>query len=288
MEKLLREKGVKSVVSDQCMYNLMTHGEDGSPMLAKKPTRWASSSPWMLKRLSRRCSKDHIHQQLVGGRAKSAEDYPLELITQILRGMRDTADFAEEWGGETEASIDQAMATNSLFHDRRFCSLVAAYRAKDLEEETKSLRVQFKHVDGRTESLNLQFKDVYKDEYTQEELPVGHVKIAMQEELAYFCDRVWVGVPLDEAKADAEGKIIGSRWVNCNKNDVNDPDVRCRLVAQEVNLHADDSFYAATPPLEAKRLLFSPMGHRTAPPWETSAAEFRRCKEGILLRCAGP
>ena len=34
-------------------------------------------------------------------------------------------------------------------------------------------------------------------------------------------------------------------------------DVRCRLVAQEVSLHADESFYAATPPLEAKRLLFS-------------------------------
>ena len=57
--------------------------------------------------------------------------------------------------------------------------------------------------------------------------------------------------------ADPEGKIIGSRWVNCNKNDINDPDVRCRLVAQEVNLHADDSFYAATPPLEAKRQIFS-------------------------------
>ena len=47
------------------------------------------------------------------------------------------------------------------------------------------------------------------------------------------------------------------RWVNCNKNDINDPDVRCRLVAQEVNTFADESFYAATPPLEAKRLLFS-------------------------------
>ena len=52
-------------------------------------------------------------------------------------------------------------------------------------------------------------------------------------------------------------RLWGSRWVNCNKNDINDPDVRCRLVAQEVNIHADDSFYAATPPLEAKRLLFS-------------------------------
>ena len=29
------------------------------------------------------------------------------------------------------------------------------------------------------------------------------------------------------------------------------------LVTQDVNLHADESFYAATPPLEAKRMLFS-------------------------------
>ena len=84
----------------------------------------------------------------------------------------------------------------------------------------------------------------------------------MQEELAYFCDKVWVGVPLAEAMADPEGKIIGSRWVNCNKNDINDPDVRCRLVAQEINLHADESFYAATPPLEAKRILFSEWASR--------------------------
>ena len=47
-----------------------------------------------------------------------------------------------------------------------------------------------------------------------------------------------------------------------NKNDINDPDVRCRLVAQEVYLHADESFFAATPPLEAKRLLFSEYASR--------------------------
>ena len=62
--------------------------------------------------------------------------------------------------------------------------------------------------------------------------------------------------------ADKEGNLVGSRWVNCNNNDVNDPDVRCRLVAQEISLHADDSFYAATPPLEAKRLLFSEWASR--------------------------
>ena len=91
---------------------------------------------------------------------------------------------------------------------------------------------------------------------------MGDVRLAMQEELAYFCDKVWVGVPLNEALADKDGKIIGSRWVNCNKNDINDPDVRCRLVAQEVNLHVDDSFCAATPPLEAKRLFVSEWASR--------------------------
>ena len=257
MRKLLKEKSVATVVSDQCEYGLLTPGPNGEPMAAKKPTKWASSSPHMLKRLSKRCQKGHTHQQLVGGRAKHAENYPLDLIVEILRGMRDTADFEEEWGDETESGIAEAMLTSSVFHSPKYSSLVAAYRAKDLEEETKNLHVKVKCKSGKVDTLRLNFKEAYKDEYTQEYLPIGHVRTAMQEELDYFCDKVWVAVPLEEAMADPEGKVIGSRWVNCNKNDVNDPDVRCRLVAQEVNLHADDSFYAATPPLEAKRLLFS-------------------------------
>ena len=45
--------------------------------------------------------------------------------------------------------------------------------------------------------------------------------------------------------------------MSCNKNDINDREIRCRLVGQEINNHADESFYTATPPLEAKRFLFS-------------------------------
>ena len=122
--------------------------------------------------------------------------------------------------------------------------------------------LRLKYRNGHVRDLPMVFNKSYKDEYTCEELPLGHVRLAMQEELAYFNDKVWICAPLSEAMADVDGKIIGSRWVNCNKNDVNDPDVRCRLVAQEVSLHADDSFFAATPPLEAKRLLFSEWASR--------------------------
>ena len=171
--------------------------------------------------------------------------------------MRDTADFEEEWGDETEASINSAMINSRMFHSPKHSSLVAAYRAKDLEEETRSLRVKRKHRNGKSEMINLKFKDSYKDEYTCEELPIGHVRRAMHEELEYFCDKVWVALPLAEAQADSEGKSIGSKLANCDNNDINDPDVRCRLVAQEVNLHEDDNCYAATPPPEANMFLCS-------------------------------
>ena len=60
----------------------------------------------------------------------------------MLRGMRDTADFEEEWGDQNEADLDHAMLNAGLLHDVKFTSLAAAYRAKDLEEETKRLTVK--------------------------------------------------------------------------------------------------------------------------------------------------
>ena len=51
--------------------------------------------------------------------------------------------------------------------------------------------------------------------------------------------------------------MIRTRWVITNKGDAAKPDVRARLVACELNTYRSDEFFASTPPLEAKRLLFS-------------------------------
>ena len=52
--------------------------------------------------------------------------------------------------------------------------------------------------------------------------------------------------------------FVRSRWVTSNKGDYANPDLRARLVACEVNKgDRQDAFYASTPPLEAKRILFS-------------------------------
>ena len=92
MVKLLRQPGVRCVVSDQCMYGLKTPGQNGKLVPAKKPTKWATSSIYMANRLSTRCDGSHKHQHLMSGRAAAAAYYPAGLITSILGGMRDTAD----------------------------------------------------------------------------------------------------------------------------------------------------------------------------------------------------
>ena len=123
------------------------------------------------------------------------------------------------------------MLSAGLLHDVKYSSLAAAYRAEDAKAETENLSVKCKYRSGKVTTTNLTFKQSYKDEYTNEELPMGDVRLAMLDELEYFCDKVWELVPMEQALADPDGKVIGFRWINCNKNDINNPDGRCRLVA---------------------------------------------------------
>ena len=257
MLNILGLPGVNVSVSDQCMTGLTTKGPDGIQMPAKKSTRWASSSHHMIKRLSQRCSKDHDHQMLVGGRAKAAQDYPMELIKEILRGIRATEDHEEQWDPIEPAPVTTAMACAGLLQDVPQY-LYAVYQDEAMESQTCDNVVTFRFADGTTEKIPLVFANAYRDECTGVVLPQGHVKTAVTDEIKYLCDTVWIGVPLAKAHAETEGKIIASRWIDSNKHDAENPNIRCRRVAQEVGHgKAEPGFYAATPPLEAKRMLFS-------------------------------
>ena len=101
------------------------------------------------------------------------------------------------------------------------------------------------------------FRTVYKDEYTGEELPNHLVRAAMEEELNYFNQHVWDATEKKLAYRTDDFKLVRMRWVICNKGDESAYDVRARLVACEINTYKSDEYFASTPPLEAKRLLFS-------------------------------
>ena len=52
-------------------------------------------------------------------------------------------------------------------------------------------------------------------------------------------------------------KVIRTRWIDINKGTARDPCYRSRFVAKEFNTGAEEGLFAATPPLEAVRLLLS-------------------------------
>ena len=110
--------------------------------------------------------------------------------------------------------------------------------------------------------LNISYdcwKPRYVDEYTGEVLQDNLIHEAMIDELDYFNEHVWEVDTLEHMKTVPDYILVRSRWVMANKGDSAEPDMRARLVGCEVNKGGEknDQFFASTPPLEAKKLLFS-------------------------------
>ena len=68
---------------------------------------------------------------------------------------------------------------------------------------------------------------------------------------------VYEKVPLTDCWDNTGHAPINTRWIDVNKGDVINPQYRSRLVAKEINTHKRDDIFAATPPVEAKKILFS-------------------------------
>ena len=96
-----------------------------------------------------------------------------------------------------------------------------------------------------------------QDDVSGVELDPELVKGARKVEMTFFKSmKVYTRVPRAMQRMQG-GKIIGVRWVDVNKGDKENPDMRSRLVGQEFNTGKDDELYASTPPLEALRFVVS-------------------------------
>ena len=59
-------------------------------------------------------------------------------------------------------------------------------------------------------------------------------------------------------------KIVKTRWNGTNRGDGANPDIRSRLVGKQFNNSDKEVLFAATPPLEALRMLISDVATRKA------------------------
>ena len=249
VQNILKHDSVYVTKCDQCQYGAVSHTDSGGVAPILKPTKFMSNSLPMLKRLSKVCKGGHKHQPLLAGRAAAAAFYPLPLLRAILQGVADTT------------KADQSVASMLLEeYDTQLLMSISPVTSPDAPDSSKhepgtmpcegggKVRIQYSPTD---------FKATYLDEYTREPLPSNLVQAAIKEELEYFNSRVWELSDARKVLGDGESKVIRTRWVICNKGDAGRPDIRARLVACELNTFKSDDFFASTPPLEAKRLLFS-------------------------------
>ena len=222
---LVEMDGVAVVRGDQCMYGLKTWGKNGKDIVpAKKSTKFMSNSAEIRNELSRRCDGQHAHQSLTGGRAEGSARYPEELCKAICRGLIRELSYSEK----------QLMKLVDVGPDT---TLARAHKAEKDEEQ----------------SWQRAWDDV-----TGEELDAREVSKARLKEMAYVQGKsVWKVIP--RAEATRKGwKVIQTRWIDINKGDRDHPNYRSRLVAKEFNDGTQhDGLFAATPPLEALRLLIS-------------------------------
>ena len=94
------------------------------------------------------------------------------------------------------------------------------------------------------------------DDMSGVELDPEDVKRARKEEITYFKERrVYTKMP--RSKVPKGEKVIRVRWVDINKGDKQNKDIRCRLVAMDFKDADRPDLFAGTPPLEGLRLLCS-------------------------------
>ena len=112
MERFLQHPMVRSVVIDQCVFDLM----DAAGNLHKKPTRLVTSMQALVSRLvGMRCDKSHQHAHVMGGSkiTKPAGHYPVKLCREIVAGALDQFDFetrvmmsqVDEHGSENSTEV---------------------------------------------------------------------------------------------------------------------------------------------------------------------------------------
>ena len=217
--RLLNKPGVEKVTSDMCVYGMKQEDDEGEALI-KKPTSFMTNAPAIARRLSQRCTGGHRHITLMGGRSKRAEVYPQQLCREILYGL-----------------IEQAKHDGRMMGDG-CVGLIASF-----DEHNPEYKEQLAS---------------YWDDITGKELNPEKVVLARAEEMKEFAKHnVYTKVPLAQCWARTNKRPIGVRWVDINKGDDKNPKYRSRLVAKELKLDKRDDLFAATPPLEAKKLLVS-------------------------------
>ncbi|CAE8646723.1 unnamed protein product, partial [Polarella glacialis] len=232
---ILEDQRVRRVMGNMCAQGMVSWDLEGEE-LVKKSTGYATNSEFIARRVELKCSNGaaakpgrrgepwHRHVHLMSGRAKLAQQYPPKLVANVLAGLKE-----EMVGKGMLGSMDSGPTCQE-----------AEFDFADMEE-----------------GIRAEIAD-YWDNVSGKPLPAHLVHEARDEEIAEITKRkIYVKCPVSECWQNTGKRPIGVRWVDVNKGDESNPEIRCRLVAKEIRRTATADFFAATPPLESLRYILS-------------------------------
>jgi hypothetical protein len=217
MVKLMETYDLAKTVAHMCRYGMYYKDHMGIGKV-KKPTGFLTNSQYLRDQLSSKCLGGHRHVQLVGGRAIACQVYPDKLCRSILKGIR----LELVNSGIIKGEYDDMMMVS--------------------------------HDDSAPEEFAYEFVDDISGQMLDTKL----VREARGDEMKKFSQHtVYTKCPIAECVRVTGKQPIGTKWIDINKGDASNPNYRSRLVAKEIRRGPNEDMFAATPPLEAKKCLFS-------------------------------
>ena len=196
-----------------------------------KPTQFLTNSPLVAARLERKCDKTHKHAQLQGNRPKQAAIYPNKLIDAVTKGIN-----------------DQIKADTQ---DLNLIASIEIEKGYNILDELKQIQLNAAQCHEE-----YQYEEYAEDDVSGAYLDPKMVRNARKDEIDYVRSmKLYTKVPISECLAKTGKQPIAVRWIDVNKQDAANPLYRSRLVGKEFKTYDDMSLYAATPPIEALRLI---------------------------------
>lgn len=244
MVELGAERGVGIVTFDMCCFGMVAK-KDGEEGPVQKTTKLMSNSQEVMKRVNRRCpniggeGEKHQHVVLENGRTKWAQVYPREFCRAVCEGV----------------AAEKRLKVLGL-------ESVPLLSVEEMKQIASTASGSGRYGDDPSKELHEDEEEwaVAADDQTGEPLEPRMVRRARKEEIRYFKDmRVYDKVKVSECWQETGKGPIGTRWVDINKGDSNNPNYRSRMVAMEFKTDKRPEWYAATPPSECLKIVLSKM-----------------------------
>ena len=282
-----RHTGADILTIDQCCYGLTSVNTEGEVLPAMKPTKIMTNCPGMRTTLYKRCSDlevKHRHTRLEGGkRTKAAQVYPAELVKMIIDGyivqkqwdsrglnvVHSISDDASREGSDHPAEETMESKRGAAQNDTFFLEKLPEFKAKTIMALHSAVMSTIESIYAIENGImgELPPEEEEQDAWLMEawddvngkRLDPTKVRKARKEEIGYYYKmKMYDKVPISECITRTGRQPIGVRWIDHNKGDDLHENYRCRLVAQQFNSGPmDENIFAATPPLEALRMVIS-------------------------------